>query len=523
MRLHRKFTAFIFAAALALTLTACGSTSSEKVINMAYTTAWGSFNPYYSASTTMYELSLYDKIFDKLVFTDMAGAEILPRAADSWESSPDGLEAVFHLNPDASWSDGEKVTAHDWVFTARLLADPASALSTRVVTHTLTGTNSEGILLDADAFGAEALDDYTLKFTFKEPTSTEDFLLYYNRKFLVLPEHILGGVAPSKILESDFWREPVGSGPCVYVSQVTGSEMVLAPNPYYHLKGGNWDKLVLRVLDSASRFTVLMSGEIDQIELGSSIAPEDKPMAELHGMTVRDAEVQNFFMEVLINDRGIPDPRIRQALHYAIDKDAIVGAAALGVGTPTYSYEMLNTDYHDPSLAFPRDVEKAKALLKEANYDGRPYTIAFAAKRENIAALLTQQWKEAGINVEMVIVDVATMFAGLTSGIYDLGLSGHSASAYSLWFETEFPANNTNPAYSSDPTRENYVSRIGTTVDRAEKVALVKEYQKYLAEQTWFIPLYFAGEYWVESQRVSNIRNSASLMCNDNVWEWHVN
>lgn len=526
MKLYRKFTALILAALMLLSLTACGGTGSgtaEKVINMAYTTAWGSFNPYYSTSTTMYEYALYDKIFDKLVFTDMAGAEILPRAAETWESSADGTEAIFHLNPDASWSDGTKATAHDWVFTARLLADPASAFSTRVFTHTLTGTNDDGALLDADAFGAVAVDDHTLKFIFKEPTATEDFLLHYNRKLLVLPEHLLGDIDPANILDSDFWRKPVGSGPCVYVSQMTGSEMVLAPNPYYQLKGGNWDKLVLRVLDSASRFTVLMSGEIDQIELGSSIGPEDKATAEAHGITVRNAEVQNFFMEVLINEHGIPDPRIRQALHYAIDKDAIVGAAAENVGTPAYSYEMLNTEYYDPSLAFPRDVEKAKELLKEANYDGRPYTIAFAAKRENIAALLTQQWKEAGINVEMVIVDVATMFSGLSSGIYDLGISGHSPSAYSLWFETEFPANNTNATFSSDPTRDSYVDRISTTVDHAEKVALVKEYQKYLAEQTWFIPLYFAGEYWVESQRVSNIRNAASLMCNDNVWEWYVN
>ena len=184
---------------------------------------------------------------------------------------------------------------------------------------------------------------------------------------------------------------------------------------------------------------------------------------------------------------------------------------------------MLNTEYYDPSLAFPRDIEKAKALLREANYDGRLYTIAFASKRENIAALLTQQWKEAGINVEMVIVDVATMFSGLTSGIYDLGLSGHSATAYSLWFEGEFPANNTNASFIMDPARASYVDRIGHAIDKEEKIALVKEYQKYLAEQTWFIPLYFAGEYWVEPTRVSNIRGSASLMCNDNVWEWYVN
>ena len=516
----------LFAAALlALVLTACGGKPSgdeEKVINMAYTTAWGSFNPYNSASNTMYELSLYDKIFDKLVFTDMAGAEILPRAADSWESADGGRSIVFHLNENARWSDGEPATARDWLFTVSLLADPACNF-TRVFTPTLAGTDENGVRVDGEAFGAEATDDVTFKLTFKDPMSPEDFLLHYNRRFLVLPEHILGGAEPAKVPDADFWRKPVGSGPCVYVSQIMGSEMTLAPNPYYHLTGGDWDKLILRVLDSSSRLTVLMSGEIDEIVLGSSISPDDKPMAEANGLTVRDAKVQGFFMEVLINESRIPDPKIRQALHYAVDKDAIIEAAAKDIAYPAYGYEMLNTDYHDPELAFPRDVEKAKQLLKEAGYNGKEYTFAFAAKRENIAALLTQQWKEAGINVNMVIVDVATMFSGLSSGAYDLGLSGHSGSAYSLWFETEFPANNTNASFAPDPTRNDYVERIAGTIDKDEKIALVKEYQRYLAEKTWFIPLYFAGEYWVESPRVSGIRDSASLMCNDNVWEWRVN
>ncbi|MBQ9348235.1 MAG: ABC transporter substrate-binding protein, partial [Oscillibacter sp.] len=157
--------------------------------------------------------------------------------------------------------------------------------------------------------------------------------------------------------------------------------------------------------------------------------------------------------------------------------------------------------------------------LAEAGYDGKTYTIAFASKRQNMAALLVQQWAEAGINVEMTVVDVATMFAGLADGSYDMGISGHTASTYSLWFEAEFPAND-NPIL--DPARMDYVYRIRSCVDEAEKTALVQEYQRYLAGRTYFIPLYFSGSYWVESRKVSGIRNSASLMCNDNVWQWRV-
>lgn len=496
------------------------STEPERVVNLAFTTAWGDFNPYYTTSGTMYELALYDKIYDKLAFMDMAGAELLPRAAESWESTDSGRGIVFHLDPRARWSDGTPCTAKDWVFTVNLLADPASAFTTRVFTQLLKGTDSGGKTVSGSGLGAEAPDDYTLKLTFKDPVDPEDFLVRYNREFLVLPEHLLGGADPASILDDSFWQNPVGSGPCVYVSQVTGAEMILSPNPYYHLWAGNWDKLVLRVVDSSSRLTAFMAGEIDAIVLGSDITADDIPLAQSHGLTVRDAEVRNFFMEVRIAEKNIRSPRIRQALHLAVDKDAVIAAAAKDVGVPAYSYEMLNSDYYDPSLEFSRDVEKAKALLSDAGYDGRTYTIAFASKRQNMAALLAQQWEEAGIHVEMVMVDVATMFAGLASGTYDMGISAHTATTYSLWFEDEFPADD-NPVL--DPPRMNYVYRIRAAVDDGEKAELVKEYQRYLAERTYFIPLYFSGSYWIESNRVSGIRNSASMLCNDNVWEWVVN
>ena len=527
-RRRNRYLSLLLALALFASLTACGGPSSndgadEKIINVAFTTAWGSFNPYYSNASTMYEMSLYDKIYDKLAFTDLAGTVILPRAADSWESADDGLSIIFHLNPEASWSDGVKATAHDWEFTARLLADPRSAFSTRVFTQALSGTDGVGAMIDAESFGASAIDDATFKLTFKNPFSPEDFILNYNRQFLVLPEHLLKNVSPANILDAEFWRNPIGSGPCVYASQVMGAEMTLLPNPYYHLKGANWDKLLLRVVDSPTRIGALLSGDVDHIVLGNSISPEDKPIAESNGLIVRDAEVRNFFMEVLINEHNIPDERIRQALHYAVNKRAIVDASSKDIGDPVYSYEMPTSDYYDPSLEFTPDVDKAKALLREAGYDGETYTFAFAAKRESLAALLAQQWTQAGINIKMETVDVATMFSGLQNGVYDLGLSGHSPSAYALWFEAEFPANNHSKDYVPDPTRQDYVSRIQAEMDRDAKIALVKEYQQYLAEKTWFIPIFLSGEYWVESQRVSGIRNAASLMCNDNVWEWRVN
>lgn len=79
------------------------------------------------------------------------------------------------------------------------------------------------------------MEPYTLKLTFKAPTTPEDFLLDRNREFYVLPTHLLGESAPEDVLSLELWNAPVGSGPCKFVSETAGSQLVLASNPDYPL------------------------------------------------------------------------------------------------------------------------------------------------------------------------------------------------------------------------------------------------------------------------------------------------
>ena len=81
----------------------------------------------------------------------------------------------------------------------------------------------------------EAVDDYTLKMTFKSATPVEDWLLLHNKYFYVLPQHLLGDIAPADMMSADFWNAPVGSGPCIFESEISGSELDLASNPNYIL------------------------------------------------------------------------------------------------------------------------------------------------------------------------------------------------------------------------------------------------------------------------------------------------
>ena len=90
---------------------------SDVVINYGLTTAWDSLNPYGSSSGSTFQHLVLDKLYDRLAYITEAAESIEPRAAESWESSEDGMTATFHLDPDAKFHDGTPVTANDWVFT----------------------------------------------------------------------------------------------------------------------------------------------------------------------------------------------------------------------------------------------------------------------------------------------------------------------------------------------------------------------------------------------------------------------
>ena len=92
---------------------------SDVVITYGMTSAWDTVNPYGSSSGSIYQQLAVDKIYDRLAFLDEAGSDVTPRGAASWESADDGLSAIFHLDENAKWHDGEPVTAEDWVFTAQ--------------------------------------------------------------------------------------------------------------------------------------------------------------------------------------------------------------------------------------------------------------------------------------------------------------------------------------------------------------------------------------------------------------------
>ena len=282
-----------------LFLSACGQQNDPQTaqssgqggnINYGISNPWDSLMPYYTVSGSNYSRIIYDKIYDRLAYIQPDGT-CLPRAASSWESAEEGRAILFHLDEKAAFHDGTPVTAQHWVETLGLVTDPACEILGRGTFACLTGTDENGAAVAGETLGAEAVDEHTLKLTFKDPVVPEEFLVDKNREIYVLPTHLLKDIAPADLVNDDFWLSPVGSGPCKYVSEVSGSSLVLASNPDYQLGAPGFDTLTITVMDKSNLLTALIAGDLDYYTFGGNLSEENRPVAEKAGFTVQEGTV----------------------------------------------------------------------------------------------------------------------------------------------------------------------------------------------------------------------------------------
>jgi peptide/nickel transport system substrate-binding protein len=499
---------------------AAPAVEAGTVINLGIGTAWDTLNPYDSPSGSMYSQQIWDKIYDRLAFLSAGGTVIRPRNADSWESADGGRAVVFHLNRKAAWHDGAPLTARDWVFTVNLVTHPEAVLAGGGFFSFLAGTDDAGKAVSPGSVGAEAVDDYTLKLTFKNNTTPESFLILYNRNFYVLPEHLLKDVPPGGIKTAEFWKKPVGSGPTIFESELVGSRITFKANQQYPLGAPGFGTLIISVVASSNLLSSFIAGDLDLFGFGNTVSVDERLIAEQSGFRVVASAAQTGFTETILNNKTISDPNIRLALHYALDKDVLAELSTQGLGVPSFSSVLPSSEYYNHSLKIGRDLNKARELLAAGGYDGRTYTMAVGQGRAELVAVMQQQWAEAGIKVDIIIVDVATMFTGLADGKYDIGLSGHSGTAEPLWFASNFSYARRNDFSVTDPSYDRWRDEIQAEPDPVKRKQLILDYQKFIFDTAPFVPLWHQGSLFVVSRTVENVDSNAAGLCNENVWEW---
>jgi len=324
-----------------------------------------------------------------------ADNKVEPDLADRVEVSKDGLTWTYYLKPNLVFSDGTPITPEDWVWSLKRAADP-----------------NNGIWwFTFDAMKDVTADAEKVVFTLKEPYTPFEYT----------PAMFNAVVMPKAKVEAaggweKFMEKPIGAGPFILKEWKRGEYMDLIKNPnYWDAANVTMDEIMIKtIVDDNARILALQAGEVDAINY-----PPFNRVADLKA----DPNLQiltfpsTFTTYITLNNREAPlnDVRVRQALSYAIDRQALIDSVNFGVGTPAKGFRAPGTLYYNDQLVgWPLDVEKAKSLLAEAGYpNGFNLTMEIVTGREmhqQIATLVKDMWAKIGVNLTIV---------PLESGLYN--------------------------------------------------------------------------------------------------------
>lgn len=498
-----------------------GGTATDTV-TFAMASAWKDLIPYNDASGGYYSAIVMGMLYDRLAVLDAEG-NLSPRGADSWELSDDRKSITFHLSQKAKWSDGEPVTADDYVFAVKEITDPSCVADRKNVYNILENVDISGSATGDP--GVEKVDDYTVTYHCKDTIAEavnfqQNFIYYYP-----LPEHLLSNVAPADYLTADLWNAPVGSGPCIFKSTVPGSELVMTSNKNYQLGAPGFETLRIEVMATSNMASSIISGDIDLCYPYLSADDIETLKAVGGNVVVEHDDTPYQPWMIFINQLVYKDSRINQAIDLAIDRNAI--AAMLKNAEAAESPILKGTKYYDESCTTTRNVEKAKELLQAAAADGsidlsQPLVINTpSGPREQVASIIQQNLQETGLTVQVQVQEAATMFAGLFSGSVGIALVNASYSSNPMWLRSFLTNDAASYINVQDDTWDDIYNEFVAAGSEEGEIAVTKKFQ-----QTWLEkePVVFYAASYEDYPHSARLGNAVGLL-NDStgnvtVWNW---
>lgn len=330
----------------------------------------------------------YYNVFDQLTKLDADGA-IEPSLATEWTPSEDLTTWTFTLRDDATFSNGDPVTAGDVAFTySTILASPDS-----------DNLGYMGVLESV-----EATDDTTVVFTLNAPFSPWPSI---TTAISIVPESVY-----TELGSEGFAAAPVGSGPFRFVSYTRGVEYVIEKNPDYWGEEPEVEKVTFQTVgDSDARLNGVSSGSLD-IAL---ISPNQVDSVSGSGVEVASRTANGVTFLGMNSSAGVlSDERIRRAIWLAIDKQSLVDGVLSGRAVP-------NDQIVAPDVAGYADIEAteydpaaAEALLAEAGYAGETIPLEYATEgriplSSEIAQAIGGYLEAVGLSVELKGTDQASL------------------------------------------------------------------------------------------------------------------
>ncbi|MFZ1467799.1 MAG: ABC transporter substrate-binding protein [Paracoccaceae bacterium] len=474
---------------LALSTAITSYAEAQGVLTIGRREDGTTFDPIATAQNV--DFWVFSNVFDVLVRVNNAGSELVPGIAESWEVSPDGLTYTFKLR-DSKFSDGTPVTSEDVAYSLARIRDSELSL----------WSDSYKIIADM-----QTPDPKTLVITLSGPSAP--FL-----STLAMPgASIVSKAAMEAMGEAAFAEKPIGSGAFMVDEWRRGDRVILKKNPDYwdagnvSLDGVEW----ISIPDDNTRMLAVQAGELDAaIYVPFSRVAELK--ADPNLTVVSDPSTREDHLLLNHEHPFLDNPKVREAIDYAIDKKAIVEAVTFNLATVANSYIPAGALYHsDDNGARGFDPEKAKALLAEANVG--PITLNYVVDagdqtQEQVAILVQQQLANVGITVTLQKVDPSQTWDMEINGDYDIGMNYWVNDILDPDQKTTFVLGhdvnmNYMTRYQNDTVKE-LVAAARLEMDPAKRETMYAEIQKLAKADTHWIDLYYSPFISVTNKGVTN-------------------
>lgn len=515
--MKKQNVAVIFLVVLGSLLLACGgreasSTSEPSRLIYGLTLAPSGIDPHVNASS---ELGIpLTNVYDTLVYQDPDTGEFIPGLAEQWEVSDDGLTCTFFLRRDVSFHDGTPFNAEAVRINLERITDPQTA-------------SQKAIFMLGPYERTEVVDEYTIRIHLSHP---------YAPLFDALSQVYLGMASPAALEKwgPDYPFHQVGTGPFKFVEYLPNDHLTLARNPDYiwgpsvfeNQGPAHLAEVEFRFFaDPSTRAPALETGEI---HLVGEVPPRDAARLDqnkdfvLHAVPI-PGQPSQFFLNV--QRAPLDDLRVRQALIYATDREAIVNTLFGETSPVAYGPLSAATSSYDPALRdfYPYDPNKAKTLLEKAGWydsdqdgvrdqNGTPLQLTMALGgwgfNPDMAQILQAQWSEIGIELTADVLPYPALLEAGRDGTHHLaGFNLFGRDPNLLW-SFYHQDGGFNFSQVADDTLDAQLDK-AASITGPERAALYAQIQQRIMEQALVLPLRDYVNLNVAQSKVQGLRFDA--------------
>ncbi len=433
---------------------------------------------------------VYANVFEGLTRIGPSG-EVLPALAESWEVSDDGLTYTFKLHAGVKFHDGSALDAGDVKFSL----DRARAEDS---------TNAQKPLF-AQIDNVEAVDDTTVKVTLKQPQGSFLYNMGWGDAVIVAPE----SAETNK-------ENPVGTGPFKFENWAKGSEITIVKNPDYWGDAVALDKATFRIIpDAAAAVPALLSGDVQAF----ANMPAGDALAQIQADPRFEVVIGATEGETILSTNNKKPPfdnlKVRQAIAHTLDRAAIMQAGSSGFGIPIGShFSPANEAYVDLTGTYPHDIEKAKALLKEAGFEnGFKATLKLPPPgyARDGGQVVDAQLREIGIELEIIPVEWAQWLEQVFKAKdYDLTIVSHTEpNDIGIYARKDYYFQYDNPAFDA------VIAELDVTSDQAKRNELYKQAQKILADDAVNGFMYELPKIGIWDAKIEGLWHNSPVQAND--------